>query len=256
MACDSDDAAEPQDNAAKLPDTVTRISADELSSLEAKTTGLTVLDVRTAHEFSEGHIPGAKNIDIQKASFDEQASRLDSKQTYVIHCSAGSPGGRSTRAAQKLAALGFEHVYHLDGGYLAWEKAQTSAAQSIDTDKGHNMQGKPHYLEIVSPDVQAICSLYEQSLGIEFEQPAKDVGGARVASLPDGTLLGVRGPLREDEQPVVRIYSRVKELSAAIEAARKAGAQVALEEMPLGERGRIGIVILGGIEHGYWQPAS
>ena len=132
LGCDSDDANSSQGSqgeVGRLPDTVAHISVGELAPLQAKTPALTVLDVRTEHEFSSGHIPGAKNIDIQKASFVEHASKLDPKQTYVVHCAAGSPGGRSTQAAQKLAALGFEHVYHLDGGYLAWEKSQTSGTQ-------------------------------------------------------------------------------------------------------------------------------
>ena len=116
------------------------------------------------------------------------------------------------------------------------------------------MHGKPHYLEIVTPEVDAVCTLHAETAGVTFDEPVPELGGARVAVLPDGGLLGVRGPLREDEGPLCRIYFLVDDLDSAVAAARKAGAEVALGDMRLGNRGRIAIVICGGVEQGFWQP--
>lgn len=116
------------------------------------------------------------------------------------------------------------------------------------------MTGEPHYLEIVTPDVDGVCTYYERAVGVSFDEPLANLGGARVAVLPSGARLGVRGPLRDDEGPLWRVYLRVDDLDAAITAARLAGAFVALEGMSLGdEHGRIGIVIHGGVEHGLWE---
>lgn len=116
------------------------------------------------------------------------------------------------------------------------------------------MAGEPHYLEIVTPHPDAVCALYEATADARFDPPLEALGGARVARLPGGSRVGVRAQLRADEGPLWRIYLRVDDLDAATEAAREAGATVALEGMDLGaDHGRISILLVGGVEHGLWQ---
>ena len=79
-----------------------------------------VLDVRTPAEFAKGHLPGAVNIDINGAEFEQKIAALDKKKTYLVHCAAGA---RSTRACQKMGQLKFPALYNLEGGLKAWEKA-------------------------------------------------------------------------------------------------------------------------------------
>jgi rhodanese-related sulfurtransferase len=81
---------------------------------------ITILDVRTADEYSEGHLQGAKNADILSKDFATQLSALDKAKPILVHCQAG---GRSTRALPTLEKLGFTTVYHLDGGMNDWLKA-------------------------------------------------------------------------------------------------------------------------------------
>ena len=76
-----------------------------------------VLDVRTAKEFAEGHIEGAKNIDVKAENFKELASKLKKDAAYLIHCKSG---GRSAKALKILTDLGFTKMYHMHEGYLAW----------------------------------------------------------------------------------------------------------------------------------------
>lgn len=95
--------------------------AKEMLTPEAtKKLPLTVLDVRTADEFKEGHIAGAKQIDFFGADFEKELTKLDRKKNYLLHCRSG---GRSTKAMAVMKKLGFTSVYHLDGGMLAWTKA-------------------------------------------------------------------------------------------------------------------------------------
>ena len=110
-----------------------------------------------------------------------------------------------------------------------------------------------HYLEIVTSDAAALCELYVAAHGITFGDPEPSLGNARIATLDGGSKLAIRGPLRPDEAPVIRPYIHVKDLSATIAAAEKAGAEVAIPQMEIPGHGTIGIVILGGIECGYWQ---
>ena len=112
---------------------------------------------------------------------------------------------------------------------------------------------KIQYLEIVSPDVDALCQTYEQVQGVKFGEPEAALGNARTAKLSDGSLLGVRAPLRDSEQPVVRPYLLVDDIEAAVKAAAASGAVIALPPMPLGSYGTCAIFIQGGIEHGLWQ---
>src|SRR5262249_32564476 len=79
-----------------------------------------VLDVRSKKEFDAGHIPGAVNIDVNSPDFDEKVAKLDKTKSYLVHCAAGV---RSARACAKLAPLQFEHLYNLETGFKAWEKA-------------------------------------------------------------------------------------------------------------------------------------
>jgi uncharacterized protein len=112
---------------------------------------------------------------------------------------------------------------------------------------------KVHYLEIVASDVDAVCAAYEAALGIKFESADSLLGGARTAPLPDGGSIGVRGPLRETEKPVVRPYWLVDDIEATLNAATKQGAVVAHPPLKIPGKGTFAIYILGGVDHGLWQ---
>ena len=103
----------------KSPDGATHVKAEEAGKL-VKEGKVAVLDVRTADEYKDGHIKGAKNIDFTENNFESEAAKLDKSKPYLVHCQGG---GRSTKSLEVLKKLGFQHIYHLDGGFSAWEKA-------------------------------------------------------------------------------------------------------------------------------------
>lgn len=109
------------------------------------------------------------------------------------------------------------------------------------------------YLEIVTPEVEKTCDLMGQTHDVTFSDPVPELGGARTATLNDGRLIGVRAPMRESEEPVVRPYLLVDDIDAAIEAAENAGAEIAIPPMEIPGRGRFAIYLLGGIDHGLWE---
>ena len=109
------------------------------------------------------------------------------------------------------------------------------------------------YLEIVTPDVDALCKQYSTVHGITFSEPEAKFGNARTAKLSGGGLIGIRGPLRETETPVIRPYTLVDDLGKAVAAAADAGAEIAIPSMELPGHGTIAVVIQGGIECGLWQ---
>jgi uncharacterized protein len=112
---------------------------------------------------------------------------------------------------------------------------------------------KVHYLEIVASDVDAVCAAYETAGGIEFGRSDPLLGGARTAPLPNGGSIGVRGPLRDTEKPVVRPYWLVDDIEASLDAASKQGAFVAHSPLKIPGKGTFAIYIHGGVEHGLWQ---
>lgn len=76
-----------------------------------------VVDVREAGEFSEGHLPDAKNIPVAK--FEERVSELEKfKDKAVIVCCA--TGMRSNKACATLKKQGFTKIHNLSGGVDAW----------------------------------------------------------------------------------------------------------------------------------------
>jgi len=113
-----------------------------------------------------------------------------------------------------------------------------------------------HYLEIVTSDVEAVCANYERLHGVTFSKPVAELGNARTAPLPDGGRVGVRAPMRETEQPVVRPYILVDNIESAVQAASDAGADIAHPPMELPGQGTFAIYIHGGIEHGLWETPS
>ena len=109
------------------------------------------------------------------------------------------------------------------------------------------------YLEIVTPDVDAMCGTLEKLHSVRFSKPVAEFGNARTAALEGGGLIGVRAPMREDEEPVVRPYVLVDDIESAVEAARAAGGEIAMPPMEIPKRGKFAIYIQGGIQHGLWQ---
>ena len=112
---------------------------------------------------------------------------------------------------------------------------------------------KVHYLEIVTPDVDATCDALEKLRGVEFGEPIPELGHARTARLDGGGRLGVRAPMRDTDEPVVRPYLLVDDVEAAVQAARAAGGEIAMPPTEIPGRGTFAIYILGGIQHGLWQ---
>ena len=112
---------------------------------------------------------------------------------------------------------------------------------------------KVHYLEIVASDADAVCAAYEAAHGVTFASADPLLGGARTATLPDGGIVGVRRPLRETEDPIVRPYWLVDDIEAALAAVAKQGAFVAHPPLEIPGKGTFAIYVQGGVNHGLWQ---
>ncbi|MGV6828784.1 MAG: rhodanese-like domain-containing protein [Flavobacteriales bacterium] len=80
-----------------------------------------LIDVRTPDEYNQGHIKNALNIDFfDNTHFSEKFNKLDKNKAIYIYCQSGT---RSHKTAMKLEEMGFNKIYDLQGGYMAWTKS-------------------------------------------------------------------------------------------------------------------------------------
>lgn len=85
-----------------------------------------VVDVRTADEYSGGHIPNAINIDVKRAGFLYEADeKLSKDKTIAVYCQGGV---RSRKAASLLSDDGYT-VINLAGGISEWKGAGKETEQ-------------------------------------------------------------------------------------------------------------------------------
>lgn len=95
------------------------LAPDAWAELQEQTSESVILDVRTEEEFESGYIKGALNMDIRGgADFLASIESLDKSKSYFVYCRSGA---RSGQACQLMSQMGFNAVYNLEGGVLAWE---------------------------------------------------------------------------------------------------------------------------------------
>ncbi|MCB9450076.1 MAG: MBL fold metallo-hydrolase [Anaerolineaceae bacterium] len=96
---------------------VQNIEVQELYSLLETGNGSRpmVLDVREPWEFGQGHVPDAVLIPLGELS--RRIEELDPAKPVAIICATGS---RSQSAAALLGQKGFETIYNVRGGTMAW----------------------------------------------------------------------------------------------------------------------------------------
>ena len=78
-----------------------------------------ILDVRTKEECFESKIPGSLNIDYYSENFKNNLDSLNKDLNYYIYCRSGN---RSGKTVMILREKGFNNVFNLEGGILAWKK--------------------------------------------------------------------------------------------------------------------------------------
>ena len=70
-----------------------------------------LLDVRTSQEYREGHIPGSKNVPLQR--LDKLEELAENKDTVLyVYCHSGA---RSRQATSFLQYLGYTNVHNIGG---------------------------------------------------------------------------------------------------------------------------------------------
>ena len=95
----------------------TNLSPHDFGQKIIENTEGVVLDVRTADEFKNGHLPKAINANVMSSELTTKAAKLNKEKPVFVYCRSGA---RSTTACKTLANLGFTDVYNMSGGISSW----------------------------------------------------------------------------------------------------------------------------------------
>jgi rhodanese-related sulfurtransferase len=93
-----------------------QITQEEAKEMMTKDDGHIIVDVRRQDEYDEGHIPGAILIPNESITDKKPEELPDLNQIVLVYCRSGR---RSKEATQKLADMGYTHVYEF-GGINTW----------------------------------------------------------------------------------------------------------------------------------------
>ena len=74
---------------------------------------VTVIDVRSAQEYAQGHLANSVNINVESDQFTTQIANLDKEKEYALYCRSGR---RSTIAADQMAKAGFKTITNYNQG--------------------------------------------------------------------------------------------------------------------------------------------
>jgi thioredoxin 1 len=113
-----------------------KLSPKEFNQYLTEHPNAQLIDVRTAEEFNEGHIKGAKNIDINQDGFEAKLNELNKEEPVLVYCLSG---GRSGNAASMMRTKNFKTIYEMPG-ILKWNAEglplESAGASNTSADQG------------------------------------------------------------------------------------------------------------------------
>lgn len=101
-----------------MESTIGKMSIKEILKKLNEKQDCQIIDVREQHEYEKAHIKGAKHMPLSE--FDQKYTTIDKNKPIYIHCGVG---GRATKAAEFLLAIGYKGLFVIDGGMKAWLEA-------------------------------------------------------------------------------------------------------------------------------------
>ena len=96
--------------------TYRQITMNEAALMMSEEGNYIILDVRTAEEYKEKHIPGAICIPNETIGNNQINELPDKNQLIMVYCRSGN---RSKQASEKLFNLGYTNIVEF-GGIIDW----------------------------------------------------------------------------------------------------------------------------------------
>lgn len=97
------------------------ISKEHLKRMMDNKEGFVLLDVRSADDYRQGHIHGARSLPVDEIQ-SKAAQMLKSSDNIVVYCGSYVCMA-STNAYKMLDKLGYKNVHDYKGGMEEWSTA-------------------------------------------------------------------------------------------------------------------------------------
>ena len=101
------------------------ISAQE--AIQLMNRGALTIDLRSAEQFTAGHVAGARRMDGEQILKAEELLKKHKQKPLIVYCNSGS---LAAAAVRKLREQGFAQAVNLRGGITAWR------AENLPVEKG------------------------------------------------------------------------------------------------------------------------
>jgi sulfur-carrier protein adenylyltransferase/sulfurtransferase len=92
------------------------VTATELKQMMDNKEDIQMIDVRESHEFEAGHIEAEL---IPMNTIPQNLQKISKDKKVIMICRSGNRSGNVIRF---MEGQGFENLYNLKGGLLAWKK--------------------------------------------------------------------------------------------------------------------------------------
>ncbi|WP_396174014.1 rhodanese-like domain-containing protein [Flavobacterium sp.] len=170
-----------------------------------------LLDVRTPEEFSSGHIENATNVNWNGDDFVAKAENYDKSKPVFVYCKVG---GRSAQAADKLAELGFNEVYNLEGGIMKWNasvnvKPSEKIIGICDQEYGELIKSSERVMIDFNAKWCAPCKKMNPYI-LKFQREMADK--IKIVQLDADENKTIVDQLKLDGLPVIIVYEKGKEV--------------------------------------------
>jgi rhodanese-related sulfurtransferase len=101
---------------------ITTISTQELQSAILSARPLVLFEALGMPYFRKGHLPGAQQLDHERAAEQLAVLRIAHEQPIVVYC-ASATCANSRIAAEALQRAGYENVRVYEDGKQGWQEA-------------------------------------------------------------------------------------------------------------------------------------
>ena len=170
-----------------------------------------LLDVRTPEEYRTEHIGNAVNLNWNGDNFVADASKYDKSKPVFVYCKVG---GRSAKAADKLAELGFKEIYNLDGGIMKWNATENGKPSDkiigmCDQEYGELIKSSDKVMIDFNAKWCEPCKKMKPYISkLETEMAAK----IKIVSLDADENKTIVEQLKLDGLPTIIVYEKGKEV--------------------------------------------
>ena len=185
------------------------MTAAEVAAAAAE--GAVVLDLRPPRPFAAGHLPGAVNLQFNRADLADRAEMvLPAGARYVVHA---EPEPIAVVAVNLLREAGFEVLGHLEGGLRAWQVGGGALEELpiIDVDALHaDLDGytvidaregfEYRYGHVAGAELLPSSDAWERAGAVPGERPLAVICGDQVRSSLVASIL------RRAGKPAVLVF--------------------------------------------------